>query len=461
MSVRNPGAGSSGGSVASVNGQIGAVTLDAGDVGADVAGAAALAVPLTQRAAANGVATLDGTGQVPADQLANAAGAGAGTVTKRVSTPFGSDGVLTNTAASLDYNQRTLIQLPVTTSRWRVHFRNASGLSGAIQASSWDGTGIWVGTPLYSAAGLPWGRTFASAPAQAVGAFTTPSDGSDYVSPWVTDPALQFTKGVPRGLSTGIAHSASTGFYYSTQGWTYGGAGAAAAAGNATPGGAGLNNFVVGDWRLEYEYDTPAGPNGVPVGLFIGDSITAGWDSSPSLPASSPPQMQGFDPHQTWPGAAGMRNGFAWVNLGVGSTRAQQWATFSGWRWTRSDISTTVPDFAMVMLGTNDVFDGTAVATIQGYIQSVIATLMGLGIHEVWLATQIPRGFSGSSETLRTGLNAWIRNVPAGIAGVIDLDKALRAPATPSGMEPEYFGAYPHPNRAGYQAMGNATQRVR
>lgn len=63
-----PGAG--GIAVSTVNGASGAVVLDADDVGA---------IPVTQKGAANGVATLDAGGQIPASQLANA-GAGGGAV---------------------------------------------------------------------------------------------------------------------------------------------------------------------------------------------------------------------------------------------------------------------------------------------------------------------------------------------------------------------------------------------
>jgi hypothetical protein len=61
------GALSSGG-VTSVNGEVGVVSLDAGDVGA---------LALTARAAVNGVASLDGTGKVPTAQLPASGGGGA------------------------------------------------------------------------------------------------------------------------------------------------------------------------------------------------------------------------------------------------------------------------------------------------------------------------------------------------------------------------------------------------
>lgn len=412
-----------------------------------------------EKGEADGYAELDATGNVPLSQLANVANPQT-PVTKRVSLAIGSDGNASATASAHDYNQRTLIQLPVTTTRWRVRFRNASALTGTATAGSWDGVGVWVGTPLFAAAGLPWGRTFATAPTQALGAFTTPSDGTDFVSDWVTNTGLQFQAGVPAGLSTGITHATSTVYTSSAQGWTYSGSGAAAAGGNAAPLAVTPSNLVVGDWRLEYEFATVA-VGGIPVGVCIGDSITAGWDSGPSTPGASPPVMQGFDPHQTWPGAASLRNGFAVVNMGVGSTRAAQWQTGTGWRWDRFDLATTVPEFAVISLGTNDIFDGTAVATMQGYIQTIITKLAALGVHEVWLGTQIPRSYTGATETLRTGLNAWIRNGPCGSFGAFDFDKAMNLQATPNVMDPDLFGSYPHPNRAGYQKMASVVQRIR
>lgn len=381
---------------------------------------------------------------------------------------MGSDGVNTNTAASLDYNGRTLVQLPVTTSRWRFRVRNASGLSGTAYAGAFDFTGVWIGTPLYSATGIPWGRTFASAPSQAVPAFSTPADGSEYLTDWVTDPALQFQKGVPLGVSYGMTRGPSGTFVYSTQGWTFGGVGAAAGAGSAAPAVAGLSNFVVLDTRIEYEYDTASGPAGVPVGVCIGDSITSGWSSDTSTPAGTPPLMSGYDPHTTWPGAAGLRNGFAWVNMGIGSTQAGgsfNWSSLGGWRWDRCDIDTTVPDFAILALGTNDVNAARSLAQIQADIQTVITFLRGKGIQEIYLGTIVPRNYAtpadDAKQAVQDSVNAWMRNMPSGVAGVFDFEKALQVQAAPRTMDAAYVGSigYPHPNRAGYQKMAAEVAR--
>lgn len=394
-----------------------------------------------------------------ADGALVVSGAGGGT-TKRVTLPVGADGVSVNTAVNKDYNGRVLVQLPVTTTRWRFRVRNASALSGTASAGAWDFTGVWIGTPLYAATDAQWARVFASAPSQAVAAFTSPADGTEYVSEWVTDPALQFQAGIPKGVSYGMTQAANGTMTYSGQGWTWGGPGAAAAAGNATPGGTGLNNFVVLDSRIEYEFLGTA-----PVGVMIGDSITSGWTSDTSTPASK--LISGFDPHHSWPGAAGLRNGFAWHNMGVGSSTGAQWSSGVGWRWDRVDFATSVPDFAIIALGTNDVAAGTALATIQGYIHAMVTAMRTRGINEVYLGTITPRNYvtptDDAKQTAQDSLNAWMRNMPSGISGVIDFEKALQVQAAPRTIDAAYLGSlsYPHPNRAGYQRMAAEVVRTR
>lgn len=385
---------------------------------------------------------------------------GGGGATRRVTLAIGSDGVAVNTASNKDYNGRALVQLPVTTTRWRYRVRNCSALSGTASAGAWDFTGVWVGTPLYNGTDPQWARVFASTPSQAIQAFTSPADGSEYISEWCSDPTLQFQAGIPKGVSYGMTQAASGTMCYSVQGWTWGGPGAAAAAGNVTPGGTGLNNFVVLDSRIEYEYSSTT-----PTGVMIGDSITAGWTSDTSTPASK--LISGFDPHHSWPGVAGLRSGFTWTNMGVGSTTGAQWSSGTGWRWDRVDISTYKPDFAVIAIGTNDVFAGTAAVTIQGYIYSLINAMRVNGTNEIYLATLIPRNYAtptdDAKQTVQDAVNTWIRNMPAGISGVFDFEKAIQLEASPRAMDTAYVGSigYPHPNRAGYQKLGAEVTRSR
>lgn len=393
------------------------------------------------------------------------------TITKRVTVPIASDGVSTNAIGGgtvVDYNTRSLVQLPVDTTRWRLRVASTSALSGTVLTGIWNCTGVWVGTPLYSATGLPWQRAFASTPSQALSSFSTVGDGTEFVSSWVTGSALQFKKGVPTGISYGLNATAPITLLYSSRGATYGSTvagNASSAAGNAaipSGSGVGLNNLVVLDIRIEYEFATTV-QGGVAVGAFIGDSITSGWSSDTSTPGATPPVLSGAEPHQTWPGAAGMRNGFAWINMGVGSTTAAQWSSGSGWRWARCDLTTNIADFGVISLCTNDVVANATESNMETNIQSCVAVLRSLGINEIYLGTMIARGLSGAQETARADVNNWMRNMPCGIAGVFDFDKATYLQATPTVLEPDFLGSqsYPHPNRAGYQQMSTVVRRSR
>ncbi len=59
-------------------------------------------------------------------------------------------------------------------------------------------------------------------------------------------------------------------------------------------------------------------------------------------------------------------------------------------------------------------------------------------------------------EAKREAVNAWIRT-PGSFDAVIDFDAAMRDPAHPTRMRPEFdVGDHLHPNDAGYRAMGEA-----
>lgn len=63
---------------------------------------------------------------------------------------------------------------------------------------------------------------------------------------------------------------------------------------------------------------------------------------------------------------------------------------------------------------------------------------------------------TAASEADRQAINAWIR-APGHFDAVIDFDAAMRDPARPDRLNPEYDGGDAiHPNPAGYKAMGEA-----
>ncbi len=124
--------------------------------------------------------------------------------------------------------------------------------------------------------------------------------------------------------------------------------------------------------------------------------------------------------------------------------------------------------------GTNDIGQPDAPATdtnpcrsrtqvtvdeiIAGYRQ-IIARTHARGF-KIFGATILPYHGIGSwtttGETKRVAVNQWIRTSGA-FDGVIDFDAALRDPANPARIAPQYdSGDHLHPGPAGHEAMGNA-----
>jgi lysophospholipase L1-like esterase len=100
----------------------------------------------------------------------------------------------------------------------------------------------------------------------------------------------------------------------------------------------------------------------------------------------------------------------------------------------------------------------TADEIIAGY-QQIIARTHARGL-KIFGATILPyqglAAWTASGEAKRVALNQWIRTAGA-FDGVIDFDAALRDPAGPTHLAPQYdSGDHLHPGRAGHEAMGNA-----
>ncbi len=117
----------------------------------------------------------------------------------------------------------------------------------------------------------------------------------------------------------------------------------------------------------------------------------------------------------------------------------------------------------IVLVGTNDLTtrpDG-ADAVIDG-LRAVVSTAHAAGL-AVLLGTQTPAKDTpltahGAPATIvaRNRVNHWIRT--SGVAdGVVDFHAAVRDPADPDRLRPEYdCGDHIHPNAAGYAAMAQA-----
>jgi hypothetical protein len=440
--------------------------------------------------------------------------------TRRVIMPLG-DCNTTGSALARDFYQRTVIRFPRRITRFRIRSRNRNLLTNTILTSPVTLTDFYVGAPAYDTTGLRrWSGAYTATPTKIIaGPFTVPTDGSDVVTPWATLPDTLQESDVL--LSYGVITAATgTGVAISGNGdGLRGGASSSGLAGSTLASGASFDSGkIFTDLRIEYEVE-----GGVRVGLFVGDSITAGAGGSGNLPPEADARIA-LLPAERWPDLAGRVGNFCAINLGVGSIGTAAFDTSAAPTINRAVVGTsaTIPDFAVSALGTNNLYEGFT--TCSSRIVTTVNALRSLGIKEVYLATILPKGASTSVGTLgasvaaaatsvvssvdvavggsaiigkgddyevltvtaKTGtgpytltvsaltkphtagdriavgdeatrirVNQWIRQMPAGISGVIDFDLLMADGVdSPTPLRSLMFGDLVHPHRGGAARMG-------
>jgi lysophospholipase L1-like esterase len=163
--------------------------------------------------------------------------------------------------------------------------------------------------------------------------------------------------------------------------------------------------------------------------------------------------------------------GFSVVNQGIGGNRVLHDAIGPRGvdRFERDALGTTGVTHAIILLGINDIGLGNFVPSqgvtadeITAGLQTMVDQAKARGV-EVFLGTLLPfKGtfapyYNEEAEAKRQAVNAWIRANRAQANGLIDFDEAMRDPANPLELRPEYdSGDRLHPNDAGYEAMAKA-----
>ena len=112
---------------------------------------------------------------------------------------------------------RIPFRMPVGTSKWRVHIRNRNPQTGTVYPGAIAGTAIGLGTAVMNG-DTPTSHTVESASPVVHGSWATPTDGSEFVTPWITSRAL--TAGTWYHLSYGYTTAAGqTSYAASGYGW--------------------------------------------------------------------------------------------------------------------------------------------------------------------------------------------------------------------------------------------------
>ena len=239
----------------------------------------------------------------------------------------------------------------------------------------------------------------------------------------------------------------------------------------------GANGFTMatgskttGSWYFLSAVEVLASVDVKGVVVALGDSITDGASSR-------------SDKNERWTDVLGRRllagnTKIAVLNAGIGGNRVLTsspcWGQNALARLGRDVLAQAGIVAVILFEGTNDIGQPDAPAAdtnpcrsrtqvtadeiIAGYKQ-IIARTHARGL-KIYGATILPYQGTGSwtttGEAKRVAVNQWIRTSRT-FDGVIDFDAALRDPATPSRMAPQYdSGDHLHPGPAGHETMGNA-----
>ncbi len=291
-----------------------------------------------------------------------------------------------------DHCQRFGFQLPSTTTQWRLRIRNNNCLANTTVAGAMSLIGVAIGAIKNS--DLGWSGAFASAPttiSEIVAATIDPGAiGAEYVSPWVTSANEQFTAFKQYGISIGInAGATPTTANGSPNQLGYGAGTSANFAQTAMPGVSFASYLSLLDIRMEYQF---VGSN--LIGFCIGDSLSAGVLSGGF---GGTPKFGLMGPGNKMHEMAGIKSGIHMINGGVTAFQTSNWITQANLCWSRFDLATNPPDFAVILIGSNDAATGpTGLATYQANIQSIITILNGLGISKVYMLTIPGNRFNGT-----------------------------------------------------------------
>ncbi len=197
--------------------------------------------------------------------------------------------------------------------------------------------------------------------------------------------------------------------------------------------------------------------------VAFGDSITDGTGSTPGANKSYPDQLSArLSPEASPP--------ISVVSAGIGGNR---WlhdvrGPSGASRFARDVLDVPGVTHAIILLGINDLEVAHSLPAQKVTLEQLIAATQAAvtqaharGV-KVLLGTLTP--YKGSSlydagdDAVRQGYNAWIRS-QAMADGIVDFEAALRDPADPLAIAPQFSSAdHLHPNDAGYAAMAAAVE---
>lgn len=198
-----------------------------------------------------------------------------------------------------DDTHRSLVRLPFNVTRWRIGFMNRQNRSDAPLTATPAVTGVFVGDPVYATSSLAGGRwqgACTAALTQVSGALSVPADGSRVWSSWIENADID--KNVEKVISWGMTTAPGGTIAYGNALQTYRGDGSANAGAPGLTNTGVSTALAFCDIVIEYDFAEP-----VQKVLFVGDSNTLtlvpdvpqllSQAAAGALPAEAWPQIAG------------------------------------------------------------------------------------------------------------------------------------------------------------------------
>jgi hypothetical protein len=354
---------------------------------------------------------------------------------------------VTRTVTGTSFSIRVPIRLPANTTSYTIKLRNYNTFSAAAGATALTLDGIVMGAmaaPSVGTTGQTGNFSGSTATTLVSTSATIPADGTFYTSPSITASGAQFTDGGDYILGIAFHAAASTTLLAGIgQCWYWNNNTSAINPATAASTATSAAQYIPLDVIVEYQVS-----NRKRAFLVVGDSIpegttgqaygitalaNAGGTGTSSITAT--PLHRGYV--EQW---ARKRGDMMVQRHCLFASTAQTWANASYTGWTRQSTGSAAFDGAILTLGINDLAGGTTFANLQTYYASCLTNIRSIiGTSAPIYATNITpetftatQGSTTTPEYYRRQFNDWLAQLPYGLAGVVDLESAMRPLAASS-----------------------------
>lgn len=367
---------------------------------------------------------------------------------------------VTRTVTGTSFGFRLPVRLPADTTSWTVKLRNYNTFSAAAGATALTLDGIvWGPMAAPSVGDITQSGNFSGSTATTIASSgTIPADGTYYTSSSVTASGSQFTDGGDFLLGIAFHAAASTTLLAGIgQCWYWSNNTSAIAPATAASTATSAVQYIPLDVVIEYQTT-----NRKKAFLVVGDSIPEGTTGA-AYGLNSTSNIVAAPLHRGYVEQWARKRGDMMVQRHClfGST-AQTWSSSSYTGWTRQSTGSAAFDGAILTLGINDLAGGTTFANLKTYYASCITNIRSIiGTTAPIYATNItPEAFGTTPEGYRRQFNDWLHQLPFGLAGVVDIESAVRPLALSTsgvnGMDYYLMSDGVHPSYQGVSKLTDA-----